>query len=226
MAVSPIKSSRKSYESVICRTPTQACCGAAKRLNRRWRSSGNACGLATTMMIAAQEVQSQVEAVYARERELGFLSLDALRSDCTFAVVEALAAGESPELLSYCPAWLLSELYAWLKAFHDQGHFGFISNLGEVDHSRLMAAVAAAVPSPTVFGPRANLRAQTTTHPTGRVHLHYTYYVHPTQGTPVLHGLHREYAEDGAIREIEYRDGEPLAGSRAFNPAGEPCDTQ
>ncbi|QGW81936.1 hypothetical protein [Variovorax paradoxus] len=91
-----------------------------------------------------------LEETYALERETGFLRLDAMRSDATFWVAEQLASGASLDLLEASPDWLVDELYEWVTVFRRDGRFGFVSNLGEVDHSALFALVAAKLPAKRV----------------------------------------------------------------------------
>lgn len=91
-----------------------------------------------------------LEETYALERETGFLRLDAMRSDATFWVAQQLASDASLELLEESPGWLVDELYEWITMFRRDGRFGFVSNLGEVDHSALFARVAARLPDKRV----------------------------------------------------------------------------
>ncbi len=92
------------------------------------------------------ELHRILEGTYAAERETGILRLDAMRSDATFWVAERLASGASLELLDASPSWLVDELYEWITIFRQDGRFGFVSNLGEVDHSALFALIAAKLP--------------------------------------------------------------------------------
>ncbi len=88
------------------------------------------------------QIAESVESAYRMEREHGFLKLDAMRMDATFKAVERLAETQDLCLLDGCPDWLLDELCEWVRHFQSTGKFGFISNLGESDHSQLMEQVA------------------------------------------------------------------------------------
>lgn len=95
------------------------------------------------------ELHRTLDETYAAERETGF-QLDAMRADATFWVAEQLANGASLELLNASPSWLVDELYQWVTMFHRDGRFGFVSSLGEVDHSALFALIAAKLPEKRV----------------------------------------------------------------------------
>jgi hypothetical protein len=93
-----------------------------------------------------ERIQRAIESAYAVEREHGFVSLATMRADATFTAAECLAETRDLNVLSGCPDWLLRELHEWAQDYRQRGHFGFISNLGEADHSALMATVAALLP--------------------------------------------------------------------------------
>ena len=95
------------------------------------------------------ELHRTLDEAYAAEQETG-LHLDAMRSDATFWVAEQLANGAPIELLNASPPWLVDELYEWVTMFRRDGRFGFVSNLGEVDHSALFALIAAKLPQKRV----------------------------------------------------------------------------
>lgn len=88
------------------------------------------------------KIAESVESAYRMEREHGFLKLDAMRMDATFTAVERLAEAQDLRALDGCPDWLLEELRGWVRHFQLTGEFGFVSNLGQSDHSRLMGRVA------------------------------------------------------------------------------------
>lgn len=88
------------------------------------------------------QISDSVESAYRMEREHGFLKLDAMRMDATFTAVERLAEVQELSVLAGCPDWLIEELQGWVRHFRKTGEFGFISNLGESDHSKLMGQVA------------------------------------------------------------------------------------
>jgi hypothetical protein len=88
------------------------------------------------------QIADSVESAYRMEREHGFLELGAMRMDATFAAVKRLAETQDLRVLDGCPDWLLEELRRWVQHFRNTGEFGFISNLGQSDHSKLMERVA------------------------------------------------------------------------------------
>jgi hypothetical protein len=88
------------------------------------------------------EIQDVVESAYRMEREHGFLELGAMRSDATFTALIRLDQTRSPAVLDGCPDWLVQQLREWAKTFQEHGSFGYVSNLGEADHSELMGRVA------------------------------------------------------------------------------------
>ena len=87
-------------------------------------------------------IAEAVESAYRMEREHGFLELGAMRMDATFAAVGRLADSQDLHVLDGCPDCLLEELRRWVQHFQKTGEFGFISNLGQSDHSQLMGRVA------------------------------------------------------------------------------------
>lgn len=88
------------------------------------------------------QIAEAIESAYRMEREHGFLRLDAMRMDATFMAVERLVETQDLRILDGCPDWLLEDLQAWVRHFHKTGEFGFVSNLGMSDHSKLMARMA------------------------------------------------------------------------------------
>jgi hypothetical protein len=93
-----------------------------------------------------ERIQLAIESAYAAEKEHGLLSLAAMRSDATFVAAERLAETGDPAVLKDCPEWLLRELHEWVSMYRQNGRFGFISNLGEADHSQLLSKVAVLLP--------------------------------------------------------------------------------
>jgi hypothetical protein len=89
------------------------------------------------------EIRAAVESAYQIEREYGFLCNRQSRMSATFAAVRRLAETRRRSVLEGCPHWLLDELAEWVTHFRQSRKFGFISNLGEADHSELMAAAVA-----------------------------------------------------------------------------------
>ncbi len=89
------------------------------------------------------EINDAVESAYRIEREYGFLCDRQSRMGGTFAAVRRLAETGDVAVLDSCPDWLLSELQEWVQHFRKTGEFGFVSNLGAVDHSPLMAKASA-----------------------------------------------------------------------------------
>jgi hypothetical protein len=87
------------------------------------------------------KIEAAVESAYSMEREHGFVCLAAMRSDAAFVALTRLAEAKDREVLSGAPEWLKEELQAWVTGFQQTGQFGFISNLGESDHSALMKQV-------------------------------------------------------------------------------------
>lgn len=87
-------------------------------------------------------IQESIESAYAIEKEYGFLCDAQSRSTATFVAVDRLAETQDLAILDGCPEWLQTELDEWVAYFERTGQFGFISNLGEVDHSDLMRRVA------------------------------------------------------------------------------------
>lgn len=85
------------------------------------------------------KINEAVESAYRIEREYGFLCDRQSRADATFAAVRRLAEAQDASVIDGCPDWLLSELHEWIQSFRQSGEFGFVSNLGSVDHSPLMA---------------------------------------------------------------------------------------
>lgn len=85
-----------------------------------------------------REIEDAIESAYRMEREHGFLCLESMRTSATFVAVRRLAETGDPSVIRGCPGWLLAELNDWKIGFRESGCFGFVSNLGEVDHSALM----------------------------------------------------------------------------------------
>lgn len=85
------------------------------------------------------QIAEAIESAYRMEREHGFLKLDAMRMDATFIAVERLAETQDLRILDGCPDWLLEDLQEWVRHFRKTGEFGFVSNLGMSDHSKLMS---------------------------------------------------------------------------------------
>ena len=85
------------------------------------------------------EINDAVESAYRIEREYGFLCDRQSRMGATFAAICRLAETEDVSVIDGCPDWLLCELQEWVQSFRQTGEFGFVSNLGAVDHSPLMA---------------------------------------------------------------------------------------
>ena len=104
------------------------------------------------------EINAAVESAYRIEREYGFLCDHQSRMGGTFAAVRRLAETGDVAVLDGCPDWLLVELREWVQSFRSTGEFGFVSNLGAVDHSPLVAkassvlAAAEAQPSTAADG--------------------------------------------------------------------------
>jgi hypothetical protein len=167
-----------------------------------------------------QNVFSAVESAYTHERESGFLCLEALRSDATFAAAEYMALTRDTTFLARCPAWLVAELYEWARGFRATGGHRVISNLGEADHSGLMSSVIAVLPPVESLGERVNLKTRVVPGSSGKTGAYYTYYENCETGAEVLHGLRREYLEDGSLRETEFVDGERAGSVRKFGPDG------
>lgn len=88
------------------------------------------------------QIAESVESAYRMEQEQGFLKLDAMRTDATFTAVTRLAETQDVRVLDGCPDWLMEELRIWVRHFRETGEFGFVSNVGESDHSELMRRVA------------------------------------------------------------------------------------
>jgi hypothetical protein len=88
------------------------------------------------------EINEAVESAYRIEREYGFLCDRQLRTSATFTAARRVAETQNASVLDGCPDWLIEELRHWVRDFQQGGEFGFVSNLGEVDHSALMAAVS------------------------------------------------------------------------------------
>lgn len=85
------------------------------------------------------EINEAIESAYRIEREYGFVIDHQSRMGATFMAIRRLAETEDASVINGCPDWLLSELQEWVQSFRQTGEFGFVSNLGEVDHSALMA---------------------------------------------------------------------------------------
>lgn len=88
------------------------------------------------------EIERAVESAYRMEREHGFLELGAMRTDATFTALLRLDQTKDITVLDGCPDWLVQQLREWAESYKEHGSFGFISNLGEVDHSKLMERTA------------------------------------------------------------------------------------
>ena len=86
-----------------------------------------------------KEIEDAIESAYRMEHEHGFLCLQSMRTSATFTAVCRLAESGDPSVILVCPDWLLAELDNWKLDFRKNGHFGFISNVGEADHSSLLA---------------------------------------------------------------------------------------
>lgn len=89
------------------------------------------------------QINEAVESAYLIEREYGFLEDRQTRMGATFMAVRRLAETRDASVLDGCPDWLLSELQEWVTHFLKTREFGFVSNLGSVDHSQLMAEASA-----------------------------------------------------------------------------------
>ena len=170
-------------------------------------------------MATFPDIQSAVEDAYVMERTNGFLCLAAMRASTTFFAMQRIAASGVAEL-EHCPPWLLVELYQWMDVYAREGRLTFLSNLGEADHSALAKQLHGLLPPKESLGPSINLQVGELPHPSGRIHKHFTYYA-AADGAKVLHGLHREYTETGALTETEFRHGNPLGYPRVFNAAGQ-----
>lgn len=176
----------------------------------------------TTGDSLAAELASAVEGVYVHERENGFLRLDALRCDVTFWVARQIAGGSNSQLLRMAPAWLVEELYEWVDSYRKSGHFGFVSNLGEVDHSDVLAKVSAVLPPKRALGVPDWLRTEEKQRPDGSFHEVFTVYESPDDSRPVKHGLYREYRQDGSLLEGNYEHGHKVGQWREFgSPLGD-----
>jgi hypothetical protein len=167
-----------------------------------------------------EAIFSAIESAYKHERESGFLCLDALRSDATFAAAEYLAATGDATVLTRCPAWLVAELYEWARGIQESGTHRVISNLGEADHSGLISSMVVVLPAAESLGPRVNLRSRVVATSSGKPGACYTYYQSVETSTHVVHGLYREYLEDGSLRETEYLDGVQVGSVHEFGPSG------
>jgi hypothetical protein len=78
----------------------------------------------------------------------------------TFWVVRQIADGSNSQLLRVAPAWLVEELYEWVDWYRKSGHFGFVSNLGEVDHSEVSAKVSTCLPPKRALNAPDSLRTE------------------------------------------------------------------
>jgi hypothetical protein len=85
------------------------------------------------------EINEAIEFAYRIEREYGFLHDHQSRMGATFMAIRRLAETGDTSVIDGCPDWLLTELQEWVQSFRQTGEFGFVSNLGSVDHSALMA---------------------------------------------------------------------------------------
>jgi hypothetical protein len=99
--------------------------------------------------------------------------------------------------------------------------------LGKTDHSWLTEKIVGLLPPRESFGSPIDLQVGELRYPSGRVQKYFTYYAPRQGGVNVLHGLHREYTEAGALIELEYRHGVPIAPPRIFDEKGQevgrPC---
>lgn len=85
------------------------------------------------------EIKEAIEDAYRIEREYGFLQDYQSRMIATFTAIRRLAETEDASVINGCPDWMLSEMQEWVQRYRQTGEFGFISNLGSVDHSVFMA---------------------------------------------------------------------------------------
>ena len=170
--------------------------------------------------MAFPDIQSAVEDAYCAEREMGFPSLYGMRSPVAFFAAQKIVEGEDAALLDDCPPWLVAELYTWLDALRDQGTLVFHSSVGAADHTALGSRLAELLPPKASHGKSLELEERQERYSSGRLHRCFTRY-EPANGEGyVLHGLHREYAEDGTLTETEYRHGASIGVPRRFDQAG------
>ena len=91
------------------------------------------------MRAVGSEINQAIESAYRIEREHGILCNQQSRMGATFAAVCRLAETDDMAAIDSCPDWLLRELPECVQSFCQTGEFGFVSNLGAVDHSSPMA---------------------------------------------------------------------------------------
>jgi hypothetical protein len=69
-------------------------------------------------------------------------NIEFLREDLAFSVADCIVKYSDPDLLKKMPSWVGDMVREMCEMYRRQGRYGFISNLGEVDHSEMVGKLA------------------------------------------------------------------------------------
>lgn len=65
-------------------------------------------------------------------------NIEFLREDLAFSVADCIVKYNDPDLLKKMPPWVGGMVREMCEMYRRDGSYGFISNLGEVDHSEMV----------------------------------------------------------------------------------------
>jgi hypothetical protein len=64
------------------------------------------------------------------------------KSALAFGVARCIVKYDDPDLLTRFPAWVGDMVKEMCEMYRQHGEYGFVSNLGEVDHSEMVGKLA------------------------------------------------------------------------------------
>jgi hypothetical protein len=65
-------------------------------------------------------------------------NIEFLREDVVFGVAHRIVKYQDPDLLHIWPQWVIDGVHEICAMYERDGHFGYVSNIGEVDHSAMV----------------------------------------------------------------------------------------
>jgi len=79
-------------------------------------------------------------------KELDIKEFPWAMEDTSFAAASLIVKYSDPSLMTLLPEWAKRDIYGMRDTYLEQGSFGYISNLGSVDHSEMMHKLAQLLP--------------------------------------------------------------------------------
>jgi hypothetical protein len=74
-------------------------------------------------------------------------NIEFLRDTLAFSVASCVVEYNDPDLLKVMPSWVGDMVREMCESYRQHGQYGYVSNLGEVDHSEMVGKLAAVLQS-------------------------------------------------------------------------------